>query len=169
MPKFKEDDIEQLLPAFREPVRGVIARLRERGFKPVLKDGLRTPAEALKNAGNKTGIVQSMHLYGCAADIICGEHGWDCDTAKARKAGVHHGFFEALGEEYARANITWGGDWNGNGAIEKHDTDRVHGQGIEASTARQNEMRALGMDEASAPARNRLVEAYFARRAKAKR
>jgi hypothetical protein len=162
--KFKADDISLLLPAFRERIETVTARMRARGFSPLLKDGLRTPKEALKNAANKTGIVQSMHLYGCAADIICSVHGWDCDGAKGKKDGTHHGFYEALGEEYKRSGIVWGGDWNGNGVADAHDNDRVHGQGVPATAAAQNAMRALGTTAKSAAARNALVIKHFAGR-----
>lgn len=166
MPKFKEADIELLLPTFREHVRSVLARMRVRGFKPVLIDGLRTPAQAKVNATKKTGIDNSMHIFGAAADIICEEHGWSCDERdKKTKKRLHEcKFYPTLGAEVKADGSVWGGDWDGDAVADKHDTDLVHMQGLEATPVRQNEMRALGTDPSSLPARDALVKAYYKRR-----
>ena len=128
MPKYKADDPALLLPSFRARVVALLGRLTALGFSPVLKDGLRTAEEALRNARKGTGIVDSMHLYGCAADLICDQHGWDC---------AKHGcdFFEALGEQAERCGLYWGGRWRKR--------DLPHVQGIPATKRIQDEMRAL--------------------------
>jgi hypothetical protein len=129
MPKYRSDDPAMLLPAFRSRVIALMGRLTALGFDPVLKDGLRTPEEALRNARRGTGIVDSMHLYGCAADLVCGQHGWDCSK---------HGcdFFESLGEQAERCGLFWGGRWR--------KPDKPHVQGIPPTKRIQDQMRALG-------------------------
>ena len=98
---YKADDINQLLPSFRAVVQELLNRMGELGFQPVLHDGLRTAAEAAANAQTGKGIKDSMHLYGCAADIICDLHGWDCHR---------HGcdFYNVLGREAEALKLTWG-------------------------------------------------------------
>lgn len=104
MTRYKADDIELLVPSFRPVVRRLLDALTARGFSPVPRDTLRTPAEALANAQKGVGIANSMHCYGVAVDVICGAHGWSC-----RERGCP--FFTALGEEAEKLGLTWGGRW----------------------------------------------------------
>lgn len=156
---FKEDSIDLLIPEFAQRVQTVLDRMKERGFKPSLHDTLRTVDQAAANAARGTGISLSMHLYGCAADIICDEHGWDCDSSKHRD--LHHGFYEALGEEIRATGSVWGGDWNGNGKVDPSDTDRDHMQGV--SIGQQARMRAYGYGKGyqSTRARRMLVLDFY--------
>lgn len=147
-----------LLPTFRKRVEQVLAAMIARGFHPVLKDTLRTPAEAKKYALSGKGIDNSMHLYGAAADVICAEHGWDCQKVdpKTKKKLYDCRFFIVLGEEVAKTRSNWGGTW-------RTKRDYPHFQGLEPTARRQNEMRALGQDESSLAARDKLVQAYYRR------
>lgn len=144
MTHYRSDDIEQLLPAWREKVRELMLRMGELGHRPVLFDGLRTPEEAIKNAAKGTGIIDSIHCYGAAADLICDRHGWSC-----HQAGCH--FYDVLGREAEALDMVWGGRFSR--------ADLPHVQGI--AVAQQAEMRSLGMEPITAHARDALVQKYF--------
>lgn len=145
--RYREADIELLLPAFAERVAQLLSGLRAAGYQPVLFEGMRSPERAKQLAQKGAGIADSVHCYGAAADIICGEHGWDC-----KKSGCD--FFVALGPAAERRGMVWGGRW--------HRVDLPHVQGI--SVADQCRMRALGRGGDSAGARDALVREHFARR-----
>lgn len=147
-----------LLPTFRVRVEQVLAAVTARGYHPVLHDTLRTPEEAKKNALSGKGIDKSMHLYGAAADVICAEHGWDCQKKDPKTGKLLYDckFYTVLGEEVAKTRSNWGGTW-------RTKRDYPHFQGVEATPARQNEMRALGQDDSTLVARDALVQAYYKR------
>jgi hypothetical protein len=134
--KYKEDDVNLLLPTFRQRVLALLVRMRNRGFDPIVFDTKRTAAEAAANAAKGTGIVNSLHLTGAASDIISGSKGWS-DPA----------FFEALGEEAKKLWLTWGGTFS------KYDPSHV--QAIPVSL--QNAYRALNTDAA----RDAFIEKYY--------
>ncbi len=125
--RIRTDDINLLLPTFVPYVQALLDRLTALGFKPNLFDTLRTPEEALRNAGKGTGIVKSMHLYGAAADIICLDHLWDCRKQKCK-------FYTALPREAKALGMYAGADWG----------DPDHVQALPATPAAQNELRRLG-------------------------
>lgn len=141
---YKSDDIELLLPTWREKVRELMNRLGELGHRPILFDGLRTMDEAKRNAAKGVGIENSIHCYGAAADLICSKHGWSCQ-------GQHCRFFVNLGREADAMGIVWGGHFTR--------VDLPHCQGI--SVHMQKEMRALGAEPITAAARDRLVQEHF--------
>ena len=144
MTHYKSDDITLLLPPFRERVVILLDALKGRGHEPVLFDGLRTPEEAQRNAQKGVGVLNSMHLYGIAADIICGKHGWSCE-----KADCH--FFAALGLEAMKLGLTWGGTWR------RRDMPHVQAIAVKDQTRfrrlkpeeREPFVRAILRDEAS--------------------
>lgn len=142
--RYRSDDIEQLLPTWREKVRELMLRLGELGFKPVLFDGLRTLEEAKRNAAKGVGIVKSIHCYGAAADLICDQHGWSCQAARCR-------FYDVLGREAEALGMVWGARFSR--------ADMPHVQGIPVRW--QAEMRALGTEPITASARDELVRAHF--------
>lgn len=144
--RLPEDNIELLLPSFRDVVIELMDRMRDLGYDPLLFDGLRTPAEAARNAAKSTGIVGSMHLYGCAADIICGEHNWSCKDSGCK-------FFQRLGREAEALGLTWGGRFT--------KVDQPHVQGI--PVAKQATMRRMGTGPSSALARDAIVRACLSR------
>src|SRR4051812_1339169 len=84
MSRYKQDDIALLLPSFQPEVQFILDDMKRQGFKPVLFDGFRTPAEALRNAAKGTGKANSPHLYGVAADVICDDHGWACADKRCK-------------------------------------------------------------------------------------
>lgn len=145
MAKYRSDDINLLLPTWREKVRELMVRMGELGFKPVLFDGLRTAEEALKNAAKGTGIANSMHLYGCAADLICDVHGWSCHAAGCN-------FYRVLGAEAEAMGMVWGHRIKPG--------DYPHVQGV--AKAKQNAMRAFGVGPEHAGERDAMVRAHFA-------
>lgn len=146
MAKYKSDSLDGLVPTFRAQVVGVLAELKADGYDPVLFDALRTPAEAARNATKGTGIKDSMHCYGVAADVICGQHGWSC-----AKAGC--GFYGALAGRVRARKLLSGADFA--------KADRPHFQGV--SIKQQAAVRALGRKDDTLAARDALVKAFLAR------
>jgi hypothetical protein len=150
MSRYKEDDINLLLPSFIPEVQAVLDSMRSQGFKPVLFDGLRTPAEALKNAAKGTGKSNSPHLYGVAADVICDEHGWSCAQKKCK-------FFTKLVATVRARGLVTGEDFHGPGGVRK--VDQPHFQAVLPAT--EAKLHALGMGPESVPARDALVQAFL--------
>lgn len=142
--RYRSDDINLLLPTFRQKVENLIQTMQAAGFKPILWDGLRTPEEAARNAARGRGIENSMHLYGAAADIICDDHGWDCAKHGCR-------FFKRLGLAAEKAGFVWGGRFTR--------VDEPHVQGV--TVRKQNEMRTHGTSAETAQARDALVRKHF--------
>lgn len=126
MSHYASASVDLLLPSFRPVARRLLEALKERGFDPVARSTLRTAAEAAANAARGTGIMDSMHCYGAAMDVICGEHGWGCS-----KAGCE--FYAALGEVAEALGLVWGGRWRKR--------DLPHVQCVRV--ADQNALRAL--------------------------
>jgi hypothetical protein len=146
MSKYREDDIKLLLPSMQAKVGKLIARMVELKYQPILFDGYRTATESARNAAKGTGIKQSMHEYGCAADVICDEHGWNCRQKKCK-------FYTVLGREANALGLYWGGDFSS--------VDQPHVQGIPAIPRIQNVMRALGTAPESLAARDAMVVKYL--------
>jgi len=95
--KYKQDDINLLLPAFRLKIQRLLNNMTQRGFDPILFDTGRTQKEADIFAAKGTGIVNSLHLLGAAADIISASKGWNWPL-----------FFNALAEESKNLNLISG-------------------------------------------------------------
>lgn len=152
MKKLREDDLALLLPSVREATERVIARLRADGYSPLVFDTLRSPEEALRNAARGKGILSSMHLFGCAVDVVCAEHLWSC-TVKDKKTGKSPGckFFQK-----------WRTAGEAEGLVRGPVADWPHLQGI--PVAWQNEMRSLGMGAESAAARDALCRKWLERK-----
>ncbi len=142
--RYKEDDIKLLLPHMSARVQSLIDAMKSDGFEPVLFDGLRTPEEAVANAKKGTGIVASMHLFGCAADLICAEHGWACRAAK-------HKFYQSLKRNAIALGFVCGADF---GSV-----DEPHVQGCFISD--QAAIRALGTVAETLTERDAKVAAFF--------
>lgn len=122
-------DVARLVPAFRTRLQSALQALHGQGYRPVVHETWRSPerARALVASGKSSargGL--SMHCYGVAADVICGDHQWDC-------ARHHCRFFETLGACAEDAGLTWGGRWT-----LLHDLPHV--QGVPLS--RQDAVRA---------------------------
>ncbi len=144
MSRYKADDVDLLLPTFRPVAKRLLAAMTAWGFKPVPFDTVRTAAEAARNAKRGTGSSTSMHLYGCAMDVICEDHGWDCGSKKCD-------FYEALGREAESLKLVWGGRW----AMR----DLPHVQALPVTW--QPQMRALGTEPITESLRDQLVAKYF--------
>ena len=116
-------DPRNLLPGFAARVELLFQRLRARGYRPLLWEGLRTPARAAMLARKGTGSARSMHCLGVAVDII----------DERRKWGASADFWQAIGQEAAALGLTWGGTWRKR--------DLPHVQAI--TVAEQDAFRAL--------------------------
>lgn len=93
-------DPRMLLPSFAARLNVLFARMRALGWKPFLNEGYRTPKRAAELAKAGSGIVDSLHMYGAAADIRDEVQGWNNPL-----------FFEDLGRESQALGLTWGGHW----------------------------------------------------------
>ena len=122
MPKFKSDSLDLLLPSFRKKVNLLLASMVAAGFDPIPFDTFRTAEEAAANARSGKGIVNSMHEYGAAVDIISGSRGWN-----------YPAFFEELGRQAEHLGLTWGGRFTR--------VDKPHVQAIPYKN--QNKLRSL--------------------------
>ncbi len=136
----KPHDLDGLVPSFKGRVLLLISALERRGFEPVVVQGRRTVQQAKANTAKGTGIVQSMHRWGCAADFADRETRWDDPK-----------FFVALGEEALKLGLWWGGEWR--------KPDRPHVQGCPATARAQNAIRLLKEDDV--PAIDRLVSGHL--------
>lgn len=134
--RYKEDDLDLLLPSFKAKIVTLLSRLKARGFDPVVVDTRRTAAQAAANAAKGTGIVDSLHITGAAADII--------SNAFGRSSAA---FNRALAEESLRLGLTSGSTFSNN--------DVAHVQAV--SVAKQNAYRAL----TSEAARDAFVTNYY--------
>lgn len=103
----RQSDIGLLVEPFREKIAALLVALKGQGYHPVLHETLRSAerAEQLVQQGkSKAKGGRSMHCYGLAADIICGDHQWDCRRHQCA-------FFDALGAQAEDLGLTWGGRW----------------------------------------------------------
>lgn len=132
-------DPKKLIPSFAKKLNILFARMRARGFDPLLWEGYRTPARAAELATKGTGIRLSMHSYGAAADILSESKLWNASPA----------FWKALGEEATALGLVWGGYWS------DEDKDRPHVQAVALED--QDGFRAMGPSERSAFVASRLA------------
>lgn len=142
-PKYKSDDINLLLPAFRDKIQLLLSNLQEEGFDPILIDTARTQKEADENAKKGTGISKSLHIYGAASDIISASKGRKDNKFNAaliigsKKLGLTSG-----------ANKKYGGDFPS-----KHDVAHVQAIPVKLQPA----FRSL----TSVNARNMFISEYY--------
>ncbi len=87
-------DVAELVPAFRERVLDLTARMYASGHDPWIFETYRSPERAKLLADRGTGVVGSMHCYGCAVDIISASKKWGAPFAFWRDLRDHS---EALG------------------------------------------------------------------------
>jgi hypothetical protein len=144
--RYKSDDVELLLPAFRVVAKMLLQRMTAWGFKPTPFDTVRTAAEAAKNAAKGTGSANSMHRWGCAMDVICDDHGWSCAVTKCE-------FYTFLGREAKDLKLVWGGDWARR--------DYPHVQAI--PVAWQPQMRAIAISPETVARRNQVCVNWLLR------
>lgn len=72
------NNISALDPRFQAPVSRVLSRLRDKGWDPVIRSGVRTQSEQdEKVAQGLSATRNSKHLDGLAADITDRKLGWD--------------------------------------------------------------------------------------------
>jgi hypothetical protein len=77
-PKYpRQFNLALLEPTFMERVIELIKRMEAREFDATVWETLRTRERAQMLAESGTGIVDSMHCYGVAADIISKSKLWD--------------------------------------------------------------------------------------------
>jgi len=111
-----------LVPGFREAIARVIAAMRAAGFDAVVREGLRSAARAQELAAKGTGIVNSLHKLGLAADIISASKGWNASPD----------FWQALRSMAEKEGLTSGASFS--------KPDKAHVQAVpisEQAAARQ--------------------------------
>jgi len=79
--KKSETQLATLVPGFREAVGRVVAAMRAAGFDAVVREGVRSAARAQELAEKGTGIANSLHKIGLAADVISASMGWGAPEA----------------------------------------------------------------------------------------
>lgn len=126
------NDLGLLVPAFRERLEAALKSLQGQGFHPHVHETLRSKERAARlvaEGKSKARGGMSMHCYGCACDVICSDHNWDC-------ARNHCKFFETLGMCAEDVNLTWGGRWPGI-------VDLPHVQAVPAIPRLQDKIRTM--------------------------
>lgn len=119
-------DPAELLPPFRRAVETLLERMRARGFAPRLHETYRSPARSqeLVAKGTSRAAGLSMHCYRIAADVICAQHLWDCETKGCT-------YYTRLGYEAQLLGLTWGGNWDGDSVTrEQREHDLPHVQAV---------------------------------------
>lgn len=104
-------DMNALVPAFRVRVERVVADMRAEGWDPRVFETLRSTERAMKLAAKGTGVVQSMHCYGIAADIISASKLWNASP----------GFWLSLRRNAEKHGLVSGAAWR------RHDLPHVQG------------------------------------------
>lgn len=89
-------DPSLLLPAFAAKVETLFQRLRKQGHFPMLWEAYRSRERAQILSDRGTGIINSMHCYGAAVDILDEDGMW---TAS-------HEFWDAIGDEAEALGLT---------------------------------------------------------------
>jgi hypothetical protein len=69
-------DLDLLVPAFKERVLDLVAMMRASGHQPLVWETFRSRERAEALAKRGTGVVDSMHTYGVAVDVICERRKW---------------------------------------------------------------------------------------------
>lgn len=108
-------NVELLAPGFRRKLLLVIAKMKARGWNPVITETLRTNERQAflygfgRDYDDGRGVVtaaptnaRSWHGFGLAADLKSGDHEWD-DTPED--------FWTALADCARAENLTTGADW----------------------------------------------------------
>ena len=88
------DDMDLLAPAFRVRVERVVADMRAEGFQPRVFETFRSVGRATLLAARGTGVVQSLHCLGLAADIIDARKLWSAGPSfwlSLQRNAVKHG------------------------------------------------------------------------------
>lgn len=130
--------LELLQPKFRGKVLELLARMKVRGFDPIVWETFRTRARVLELSARGTGIKPNpdgsvplgMHELGLAADIISASKKWNASPA----------FWSALGEEAKALGLTWGGVWT------RADKPHVQGVRVGQQAEARARFRAHGFD-----------------------
>jgi hypothetical protein len=111
----RDDSMSSLLPSFRHAVEVLCARMRARGYDPLVWETGRSAAReaALDSKGAGSSGV-SMHRYGAAVDIVSKSRMWDWPE-----------FYVELCEQAERLGLTSGHRWKR--------VDSTHVQALPAS------------------------------------
>jgi hypothetical protein len=118
--------LDELLPPFRHVLVTLLERLHAAGHKPRVHETYRSPerSKALVAQGVSRVNGLSMHCYRIAADVICGQHGWECEAKGCA-------YYTRLGYEAQRLGLTWGGNWDGDTVTrEQREHDLPHVQAV---------------------------------------
>ena len=83
------EDYNTLYPEMQEKVFKIVQMMEAQGFKPLIRNGIRSKAQSAANAAAGSGASNSLHNYGLAADIV------DAGSPNNNN-GASKGFFQAL-------------------------------------------------------------------------
>lgn len=95
----RDTDPQKLLPTFAGQLETLFRRLRDKGWDPVLWEAYRSPERVALTVKTGTGVTNSLHPYGAAADIR--------RLSNPNAPGA--AFWAALGAEAEALGLTWGG------------------------------------------------------------
>lgn len=91
-------DPSKLLLGFRAKLARVFQRMEAQGFRPILWEGRRSANRAKRLDTRGTGIKQSLHRYGIAADVVdrdllwnAPKTFWDALTSASLAEGLYPG------------------------------------------------------------------------------
>lgn len=95
------DDLDELIPAFRERVIAVVVELEGQGFDPLVWETYRSPERVAVLVKRGVGSRRSFHMYRLAADIVSRSKQWSPEPAFWRAleaAAEHHGLTHGAGK-----------------------------------------------------------------------
>lgn len=95
----RETDLNLLDPTFRERVVGLLQDMRYAGHEPIVWETYRSPERAKLLASVGVGVVNSMHCYGLAVDIVDQHVHWSASKK----------FWSDQGRLAEARGLTWGG------------------------------------------------------------
>jgi hypothetical protein len=101
--------LDSLEPTFKPIVEEILAKLKAKGWQPIVAEGRRTLAEQKEKVrlGYST-TLNSYHLSGMAADVVDKRFLWNIN--------ISHQFWKDLGRIVIdmipnHPGLRWGGDW----------------------------------------------------------
>lgn len=90
------NDLRFLVPSMRGPMRRVLSRMRNRGYKPKIFETVRSGERAAWLTNKGTGILLSLHRLGLAVDVV---------EDDATPWNAKRGFWDALREEAVKEGL----------------------------------------------------------------
>lgn len=97
-------------PELARKIRIVLKDLRKQGYEPQIVEGLRTLKQQRQKVREGTShTMHSKHLTGDAVDIADDRYWWNISVVNP--------FWLALGHEYIKQGLIWGGTWGSDNRL----------------------------------------------------